>query len=222
MPTPTNTAVTQNYLVSAIGKSYSWKELQKIDAVITSKQHVSGVYSASKSYPYGYSISTPVLPPPWGVGQVAIPYTKDLILEHSYAISNHLVNQLNFGFVRYNDHVSTVDYNKIYGANSAYGIQGLPPARSPTPSPSSLLVEPIISVAGTPTRRPTARSPTPTTWSTIYSICAASTPSPSAASASGWRITTPPIPPALRRSTLGSAPPRPVPTPRLRRRVAAL
>ncbi|HWB32216.1 MAG TPA: TonB-dependent receptor [Acidobacteriaceae bacterium] len=127
LPQPTNTSqLTGNYLTSAVGNSYSWKELQKLDAVLTSKQHVSAVFSASKSSPYGYSISTPVLPPPWGTGQIAIPYTKDVILEHSYAISSHLVNQLSFGFVRYNDQVSTVDYNPIYGAASAYGIQGLP------------------------------------------------------------------------------------------------
>ena len=130
MPTPTNlTAVNQNYLVSAVGKSYAWKELQKLDAVLTNKQHVSAVFSASKSYPYGYTISAPVLPPPYAVGQIAIPYTKNLILEHSYAITSHIVNQFALGFVRYNDHVSTVDYTKAYGANSAYGIQGLPPGQ---------------------------------------------------------------------------------------------
>jgi hypothetical protein len=95
MPTPTNlTAVTQNYLVSAVGKSYSWKELQKLDAVLTSKQHVSAVFSASKSSPYGWTITAPVLPPPYATGQIAIPYTKNIILEHSYAINSRLVNQL--------------------------------------------------------------------------------------------------------------------------------
>jgi hypothetical protein len=129
MPQPTSSALTNNYLASAEGNSYSWKEVQKLDAVLTSKQHVSGVFSASKSYPYGYSIATPFLPPPWGVGQVAIPYTKNLILEHSYAITGHLVNQFKLGFVRYNDNVSTDDYTPLYGANSAYGIQGLPPGQ---------------------------------------------------------------------------------------------
>src|ERR1019366_5670629 len=126
MPSPTNTNGTQNYLVSAVGKSYAWKELQKLDAVLTSKQHVSAVFSASKSTPYGWTITAPVLPPPYATGQIAIPYTKNLILEHSYAINSRLVNQLNAGFVRYNDNVSTVDYNKAYGANSKFGIQGLP------------------------------------------------------------------------------------------------
>ena len=130
MPQPTNlTAITNNYLVSAVNHSYAWKELQKLDAVLTNKQHIAAVFSASKSTPYGYSVSTPVLPPPYVTGQIAIPYTKNLILEHSYAITSRLVNQLNFGFVRYDDNVSTVDYNKAYGATSAYGIQGLPPGQ---------------------------------------------------------------------------------------------
>ena len=58
-----------------------------MDAVLTTKQRVSGVFSMSKSYPYGYSLQGAALPVPWVSGQIAIPYTKNLILEHSYAIT---------------------------------------------------------------------------------------------------------------------------------------
>ncbi len=128
-PAPTNSAVTNNYLTSGVNNSYSWKELQKLDAVINSKQRVSGVFSASKSSPYGYSLSGAALPAPWVTGQISVPYTKNLILEHTYTITSSLVNQLKFGFVRYNDQISTVTYNPIYGATTAYGIQGLPPGQ---------------------------------------------------------------------------------------------
>ena len=129
LPGPTSSAVTNNYLVTGVGNSYSWKELQKLDAVLTSKQRVSAVFSASKSSPYGYSLQGVAFPVPWVAGQIAIPYTKNLILEHSYAITAHLVNQLKFGFVRYNDNVSTPTYSPVYGATTAYGIKGLPPGQ---------------------------------------------------------------------------------------------
>ena len=134
-PLTTPPTLSQNYLASGETNSYSWKEASKLDAVLTSKQRVSAVFSASKSSPYGYSISGAALPAPYVAGQIAIPYTKNIILEHTYTITSRLVNQLKYGFVRYNDNVSTESYNPIYGANTKYGITGLPPGQVSTAFP---------------------------------------------------------------------------------------
>ncbi|MFP5276839.1 MAG: carboxypeptidase regulatory-like domain-containing protein [Acidobacteriota bacterium] len=127
-PEPSNpNALTNNYLGPNYSSSFAWKALGKVDANITSSQRIAVVFSASKSYPHGYTIKNNIpLPLPWVNGQIAIPYTKNTILEHTYVITDHLINQLKFAFLRYNDAIGNANYNPIYGASAKYGIAGLP------------------------------------------------------------------------------------------------
>lgn len=130
LPLPTNpTLVANNWFGPPIDSTYTWKADGKLDAVINQKQHAAVVFTAYKSYPYGYTpfptFGIP-LPVPWVSAQIGLAYAKNLLLEHTYTISNHMVNQLKFGFFRALSIQSAPTFNPIYGAATAYGISGLP------------------------------------------------------------------------------------------------
>jgi len=140
-PTPNipNT-VSNNWLAATPTSSYAWKTDGKIDAVLTSKQRVAAVFTANKNYPHGYNGGP--LPLPWVFGQIAVPYTKNLILEHNYVVTNHLVNQLKWAFIHYLDDVGNASDNPAYGAATAYGIKGLPGGQTNTTFPTTTFSAP--------------------------------------------------------------------------------
>lgn len=127
-PAPTVSGVSNNYLVNAPQSSFAWKVNGKLDYQLNSKQHLAAVWTGNKNYPHGYVIQGIPLPLPWVSGQIAIPYTKNWILEHTYAITPHLVNQLKWALVRYIDSIGNANYTPsgAYGAATEYGITGLP------------------------------------------------------------------------------------------------
>lgn len=127
-PAPTLSGVSDNYLVSAPQSSYAWKVNGKVDYVLNSKQRLSAVWTGNKNYPYGYVIQAIPTPLPWVSGQIAIPYTKNWIVEHNYVITPHVVNQLKWALVRYIDAIGNANYTPTgtWGAATEYGITGLP------------------------------------------------------------------------------------------------
>ena len=130
LPLPTNPAlVANNWFGPPINSTFTWKASGKLDAVINQKQHAAVVFSSYKSYPYGYTpfagFGIP-LPVPWVSAQIGLAYAKNLLLEHNYTITNHMVNQLKFGFFRALSIQSAPTFNPAYGAATKYGIMGLP------------------------------------------------------------------------------------------------
>ncbi|HEY4382838.1 MAG TPA: carboxypeptidase-like regulatory domain-containing protein [Acidobacteriaceae bacterium] len=130
LPAPTNaTAVANNWISAPVFSTFTWKASGKLDAVLNQKQRISALFASNKSYPYGYTpfsgFGVP-LPVPWVSAQVGLTYARDLILEHNYTITSHLVNQLKYGFFRNSTLQDAPTHNKLYGAFTAYGITGLP------------------------------------------------------------------------------------------------
>ncbi len=146
LPLPTNpNQVSNNWFGPPITSTYTWRASGKVDAVISQKQHAGFVLSAYKSYPYGYTpfptFGIP-LPVPWVSAQIANAYAKNVLIEHSYTINAHTVNQLKFGLFRAITDQSAPTYNPIYGAASAYGITGLPPGQVSQSYPESTFAGP--------------------------------------------------------------------------------
>ncbi|MHB1021522.1 MAG: outer membrane beta-barrel protein [Acidobacteriaceae bacterium] len=126
MPTPTNNAITNNYLGQTPTNTFSWNTTEKVDAVLTPKQRISVIFAASKSGVLGYLSKGSQVPLPYTNGQFYTPKTKTLIFEHSYVVTSHLVNQFKYGFIRYYDLVGNPSYSTQYGIVSAAGVAGLP------------------------------------------------------------------------------------------------
>lgn len=126
LPTPTNSSLTNNYLGQIPTNTFSWNTTDKIDAVLTSKQRISGIFAASKSGVLGYLSKGSQIPLPYTDGQFYTPKTKTFIFEHTYVPTTNLVNQFKVGYVRYYDLVGNPGYNPIYGIGSAAGVSNLP------------------------------------------------------------------------------------------------
>ncbi len=125
LPAPTNSGLTNNYLGQIPTNTFSWDTTDKIDADLTPKQRISLIVAAGKSGVLGYLSKGSQVPLPYTDGQSYAPKSKDIIFEHNYLITDHLVNQFKYGFFRYYDIVGNPSYNPQYGLNAA-GFTGLP------------------------------------------------------------------------------------------------
>ena len=121
---PTNNYVAQNYT----GLS-NWSTTNRIDWQINPKNHltlIGAIGRQASSVPVGQTSSgRNVGPVPYNYGQAYAPKTAVGIIEEDYTITNHLVNQLKYGFARYNSPTINADEQPAYAASS-FGITGLP------------------------------------------------------------------------------------------------
>jgi len=127
LPAPTNTtALSNNYIIGQPINTAAWSTTNKLDYTLNAKHSFSIMVGAGRSYNVSPSFSGFQAPLPYGSATVNTPFTKTIILAHTYVYSPHLINQLKYGFARnlaltYNP-TSTPGF-----AASSYGITGLPP-----------------------------------------------------------------------------------------------
>ena len=121
---PTNNYVAQNFT----GLS-NWSTTNRIDYQINSKNHltlIGAIGRQASSNPVGQNTAgRNVGPVPYNYGQTYAPKTAVGIIEEDYTITDHLVNQLKYGFARYNSPTINSDETPAYAA-TAQGITGLP------------------------------------------------------------------------------------------------
>jgi hypothetical protein len=130
LPTPTNSQLSNNYVVNYKTGLSNWTTTNRIDYTINSKQTFSAVLAWGRqatTAPAAVTISSTTngLPPPYISTQQFTPRTKVFLFEHTYAISSRLVNQLKYGFGRYDGPGYNQDIGGTFGA-AANGINGLP------------------------------------------------------------------------------------------------
>jgi hypothetical protein len=138
IPTLTNQNPTSNYLAANKTGLVNWSTTDRIDYIISSKDTltmVAAIGRQASSNPVGQTTAgRGVGPLPYNYGQAYAPKTAVGVIEESHAFTEHLVNQLKYGYARYNGPTFDSENVPTYAATTQ-GISGTPsgPASSAFP-----------------------------------------------------------------------------------------
>ncbi len=121
-PNIPNTLVN-NYITSGFSGFDNHELVFKIDYDWSSKQRYSFVYSHGVRNSIGYGS---VLPLPYINGDSSSISPTMLVLEHSYTLTPHMVNQFTYGFTRFPQPVFAPTYSLSPYRATDMGITGLP------------------------------------------------------------------------------------------------
>jgi hypothetical protein len=125
IPAPTSAGIANNYLGGGVPTGYKSVELvTKLDYDITAGHRFSFLMTKGASSNFGFGAN---LPMPYVNGDTYRIAPLMIVLEDSYVITPHMVNQFKYGFTRFPQPVKApTDFgNKLYSATTA-GITGLP------------------------------------------------------------------------------------------------
>ena len=130
IPTLSNQNATNNYISANRTGLVNWSTTERIDWNLTPKDTLTltaAVGRQASSFPVGQTTSgRNVGPIPYNYGQAYAPKTAVGIAEETHIFSPHVVNQIKYGFARYNGPTFNADNNAAYGAAGLGGITGLP------------------------------------------------------------------------------------------------
>ncbi len=125
LPTPTNSDVVNNYTAGESGgfdnHAYDWR----VDFDVSPKHRISTV-GAMGTVNYLNNFNTPYLPLPYTGGDFANIYPKVFDVEDAYTVSNSIVNQLKFGFVRFYQNIHNTTQGVSTYSPTTFGITNLP------------------------------------------------------------------------------------------------
>ncbi|MDR3792557.1 MAG: TonB-dependent receptor [Terracidiphilus sp.] len=123
------TALQNNFLAQNPQTLTNWSTTSRIDYVINSKDTFSVIGAVGRqasANPAGQTTSgRNVGPIPYNYGQTYAPKTAVWILEETHTFNSNLLNQIKWGYARYNGPTFTPDQNTKYAA-STMGISGTP------------------------------------------------------------------------------------------------
>jgi hypothetical protein len=169
LPEPTNGALTGN-LLAGVPSGYDNHEFAaRVDFDLTSRQRISYVLSIGqrKNVPFtvGGTPAGNVLPLPYTAGGIATISPTIMDVEHSWAITDHLVNQFKYGFARFSQPITSLTDGVAGYQATDFGITNLPQGQASTEFPGATF--------GTNTAFPaaetawTSNSPTGATQTTV-------------------------------------------------------
>jgi hypothetical protein len=131
------TAISGNYVAQNPTGLVNWSTTDRIDYAITSADKVSFIAAIGRqasSVPVGQATSgRNVGPVPYNYGQAYAPKTAVGIIEETHVFTQHLINQLQWGFARYNGPTFTPDTSSTYQASN--WISGLPAGQAQSTFP---------------------------------------------------------------------------------------
>ena len=157
LPTPTNSGLVNNYLGGVPSGYDNYEIASRLDFDITAKQRLSYVFSygVRKNVPFTVGSNvTPtvagiVLPLPYTAGGYATIQPIITDVEHTFQISEHIVNQFKFAYNRFSQPITALtDGISPYQASADFGITNLPAGQASTEFPGATF--------GTTTNFPTA------------------------------------------------------------------
>lgn len=138
-------ALQNNYVAPNLTGLTNWSTTSRIDYQLNDKDRLSLVAAVGRqasSVPVGQTTSgRNVGPVPYNYGQAYAPKTAVWMLEETHVFSPNLINQIKWGYARYNGPTINPDDSATYAATSM-GMTGLPAGQAST-------VFPIVSFAGT-------------------------------------------------------------------------
>jgi hypothetical protein len=156
LPPVSNTGLVNNYFGGVPSGYDKWEIAGRADFDLTQKQRLSYViaYGVRKNVPFTVS-GTPagvVLPVPYTAGGYATITPVITDIEHAWQITEHISNQLKFGFNRFGQPVTSLtDGVSPYRASADLGIANLPTGQASDEFPEATF--------GTTTAFTTATSP---------------------------------------------------------------
>ncbi len=127
LPQLTNQNPQNNYVAPNKTALTNWSHTERVDYVINDKQRltfVAAIGRQASSVPVGQTGGN-VGPLPYNRGQAYAPKTAVGIVEHTYAFSPHVINQLKYGYARYDGPTFDANEQPPYAA-TAFGITNLP------------------------------------------------------------------------------------------------
>jgi len=137
LPTPTTSGTSSNYVGSYMWGLNNWSQTERLDINPSDKQKFSVIFGAGRQGLVGTSgsQSTNVAPLPYKYAKVYAPITKDVIFEHTYLISNSLVNQFKYTAMQYYGPAVNPTLGHSEWAASGFGITGLPTGQAASSFP---------------------------------------------------------------------------------------
>ncbi len=145
LPAGIGSTVQNNYISPNRTGLNNWSTSERVDFNQSSRNVITLIAAIGRqasSVPVGQNTTgRNVGPVPYNYGQAYAPKTAVGIVEDTYTISPHIVNQLKYGYARYDGPTFNADQNPAYAA-SVMGISGLPAGQAPTSFP-------IVTFAGT-------------------------------------------------------------------------
>ncbi|MDR3735006.1 MAG: TonB-dependent receptor [Acidobacteriaceae bacterium] len=153
IPPNTNTALTNNYLAGYKAGLTNWMTTHRVDYTVSSNNQLSLIVAQGRQASTVPTSQTTagrnVGPIPVNYGQAYAPKTTVIILQDAYTITPHIVNQLNYGFSRYNGPTFNADRGAAYGvAANGYGNLPAGQAQDSFPIVSFTGVDAPTSLAG--------------------------------------------------------------------------
>jgi len=122
--TATNT-LTNNYTASLPGGFDNHAIDWRVDFDINAKQRISTI-GAMGAVNYFNNFGSPYLPQPYTGGDLAAIFPKVYDVEHTYTISNSMVNQLKFGYVRFFMNIQNSTDGVAAYSPTTLGVTNLP------------------------------------------------------------------------------------------------
>jgi Carboxypeptidase regulatory-like domain len=130
IPALNNQNLTNNYISPNRNGLTNWSTTERIDWTVTPKDTLTltaAIGRQASSFPAGQTTTGRNIGPlPYNYGQVFAPKTAVGIAEETHIFTPHVINQIKWGFARYNGPTSNADQNPAYGAGTAMGITNLP------------------------------------------------------------------------------------------------
>jgi hypothetical protein len=127
--TGVSSALQNNYMSANPTGLVNWSHTERIDYLVNSKDTLSFVAAIGRqasSVPVGQNTAgRNVGPVPFNYGQAYAPKTAVGIIEETHVFTSHLVNQVKWGFARYNGPTFNPDQAPAYAA-TAMGLSNLP------------------------------------------------------------------------------------------------
>lgn len=140
-----SSGLQNNYIAPNATGLINWSTTSRIDYMLNPKDTISvlgAVGRQASSVPVGQTTAgRNVGPVPYNYGQAYAPKTAVWTIEETHVFSPNLLNQLKWGYARYNGPTFNPDESPTYAA-SAMGITGLPAGQAQN-------MFPIVSFAGT-------------------------------------------------------------------------
>jgi hypothetical protein len=145
LPAIPSSALGNNYIAPNATGLVNWSMTDRIDYIVNSRDTLSFVAAIGRqasSVPVGQTTAgRNVGPVPFNYGQAYAPKTAVGVIEETHVFSPHLLNQIKWGYARYNGPTFNPDQQPAYAATTM-GMSGLPTGQAQQTFP-------IVTFAGT-------------------------------------------------------------------------
>jgi hypothetical protein len=138
LPTGIGSQAQGNYIAPNRTGLVNWSTTERVDFTQSAKNQITligAVGRQASSVPVGQNTAgRNVGAIPYNYGQAYAPKTAVGIIEDTYTVSNHIVNQFKYGYARYDGPTFNADQVPAY-STTALGITNLPAGQAPAAFP---------------------------------------------------------------------------------------